>query len=79
MSNVEPVPQRYRVTIDARGVLSDQSREFRTCRLAFQYLYGRPEANCESALFDRCIDAYTETGDIRAALRTIATDESFCE
>jgi hypothetical protein len=61
------------------ALVESTDHQFRTCRLAFQFLYGRPEANCESALFDRCVDAYTASGDVRGALRTIATDESFCE
>jgi hypothetical protein len=53
--------------------------KFRTCRLAFQFLYGRPEASCEAPLFDKCIDAFEQTGDIRAALATIAQDPGYCE
>jgi hypothetical protein len=62
-----------------KALVDSTDHKFRTCRLAFLYLYGRPEANCESALFDACIDAYTQTGDVRAALRSIATDPGFCE
>jgi hypothetical protein len=62
-----------------KALVESTDHKFRTCRLAFQYLYGRAEANCEAALFDRCIDEYTNTGDIRAVLRTIATDPGYCE
>jgi hypothetical protein len=61
------------------ALVNSTDHQFRVCRLAFLYLYGRSEATCESALFDKCIDAYTSTGDIRAALRAIATDPSYCE
>jgi hypothetical protein len=60
-------------------LVESTDHKFRTCRLAFQFLYGRSEATCESALFDRCVDEYTNTGDIRAALRTIASDTGYCE
>jgi hypothetical protein len=60
-------------------LVESTDHKFRTCRLAFEFLYGRPEASCESDLFDACIDAYTSTGDIRAALKAIATDHGFCE
>jgi hypothetical protein len=53
--------------------------KFRTCRLAFQFLYGRSEASCEAPLFDKCIDAFEQTGDVRAALKTIAQDPGYCE
>jgi hypothetical protein len=62
-----------------QALVESTQHKFHTCRLAFQYLYGRAEAQCEGALFDRCIDEYTNTGDIRAALRVIAADQSFCE
>ena len=62
-----------------KALVESTQHKFHTCRLAFQYLYGRPEAQCEAALFDRCIDEYTNTGDIRAALRVVAADQSFCE
>jgi hypothetical protein len=61
------------------ALVESTQHKFHTCRLAFQYLYGRAEAQCEAALFDRCVDEYTNTGDVRAALRVIATDQSFCE
>jgi len=62
-----------------QALVSSTDHQFRTCRLAFMFLYGRPEASCETALFDACIDAYTQTGDIRAALSTIVKDDGFCE
>ncbi|HEU0035204.1 MAG TPA: hypothetical protein VFQ53_31480 [Kofleriaceae bacterium] len=61
------------------ALLGSTDHDFRTCRLAFQFLYGRAEANCEGALFDQCVDAYNASGDIRDALRTIAKDPGFCE
>jgi hypothetical protein len=62
-----------------KALVESTDHKFRTCRLAFQFLYGRPEASCEADLFDACIDAYTNTGDMRAVLRTIATDPGYCE
>lgn len=61
------------------ALVGSTDHKFRTCRLAFQFAYGRAEASCESDLFDACIDAYTQTGDVRAALRTITADASYCE
>jgi len=75
--------------LDGKSIADDESlvaalvestdHDFRTCRLAFQFLYGRGEATCEAKLFDACIDAYNASGDVRDALRTIAKDESYCE
>jgi len=62
-----------------KALLASNDYKFRTCRLAFVFLYGRPEASCESALFDKCIDDFTQTGDVRAALRAVAADPGFCE
>ena len=52
---------------------------FRTCRLVFEYAYGRAENSCEAPLFDACVDAFEQTGDVRDALATIVRDPSFCE
>lgn len=61
------------------ALVESVDHDFRTCRLAFEFLYGRGEATCEAKLFDSCVDAYNTSGDIRDALRTIAKDESYCE
>jgi hypothetical protein len=62
-----------------QALLDSTDYKFRTCRLAFVFLYGRSEASCESALFDKCIDDFTATGDVRSALRAIASDPGYCE
>jgi hypothetical protein len=53
--------------------------DFRVCRLAFQFLYGRNELSCEGPLFDRCIDSFRAEGTMQAALATVATDPSYCQ
>lgn len=52
---------------------------FRTCRVAVEFLYGRGEFKCEGAVFDRCIAAYTASGRITSAIAAIAKDPSFCQ
>jgi hypothetical protein len=56
------------------------STDFRvtSCRTAFRFLYGRAENVCEGDIFDKCMDALSATGDIRAAVGAIAKDETFC-
>lgn len=61
------------------ALVSSTEHDFRTCRLAFQFAYGRGEGTCESALFDACIDAYNASGDVRDALRVITKDPNYCE
>jgi hypothetical protein len=51
----------------------------RSCRTVFQFLYGRSENVCEGDIFDKCMDALTATGDIRAAVSAVAKDETFCQ
>ena len=53
--------------------------KFRACRIAFEFLYGRPEYKCEGQIFDRCITAFTASGRITDAINTVATDPSFCQ
>jgi hypothetical protein len=62
-----------------KALVESTDHKFRTCRMAFEYLYGRSESACEAPIFDACVDAYSTTGNIRATLRTIAADAAFCE
>jgi hypothetical protein len=51
---------------------------FRSCRLAFEFAVGRPETGCEAPVFDACVDALKQTGDIRDGLAAIMQDPSYC-
>jgi hypothetical protein len=53
--------------------------DFRVCRLAWLFLYGRNELTCEGPVFDACIDAFRASGTIESALRTVATDPAYCQ
>lgn len=48
-------------------------------RLAFEYLYGRPETTCEGVVFDKAVDAFDASGSMKDALATIAKDPTFCQ
>jgi hypothetical protein len=61
------------------ALVSSVSFQFRACRLAFLYLYGRDEYTCDGPLFDACITAFNVDGRIQSALKTVATDASFCQ
>ncbi len=52
--------------------------KFRTCRMAFEYLYGRPESACEGPTFDTCMTEFSAKGTLQAAIASIAKDPSFC-
>ncbi len=58
-------------------VASDPWR-FAQCRNVFQFLYGRPENQCESKVFDACVDALNTTKTIQSAVAAVAKDASFC-
>lgn len=58
---------------------SSEAFAFRTCRLAFEFAYGRPESACEAPAFDRCVEAFTRTGQLQDALASYLEDPSFCE
>jgi hypothetical protein len=62
-----------------QSLVDSDSYRFATCRLAFEFLYGRAESTCEAALFDRCVDALEAAGTMQSALATIAGDASFCQ
>ncbi len=61
------------------ALVNSEDFRFNACRLAFKFLYGRPEYSCEGAVFDRCMDAFSMYGTIQSAIQTVATDASFCQ
>jgi hypothetical protein len=61
------------------ALVNSTNFQFRACRLAFLYLYGRPEATCEGPIFDSCMAAFKASGTIQSALQAVATDSSYCQ
>ncbi len=59
-------------------LVDSEAFRFSSCRLAFKFVYGRAEYSCEAALFDRCVDVFTETGMMQDAIKTVITDPGFC-
>lgn len=61
------------------ALVNSPNFEFNTCRLAFQFLYGRNELACEGPIFDRCVDAFRSQKTMQAALLAVAGDPSYCQ
>lgn len=61
------------------ALVKSEAFRFRTCRLAFEYLYGRPESTCEGPIFDACMQEFTAKGTIQSALAVVAKDAAFCQ
>ena len=59
-------------------MVNSEEFAFNSCRLSFEFLYGRIENACE-AVFDQCMVQFKKTGLIQDALSTIASDKSFCQ
>jgi len=83
-----PVQADHKVLGDQTVTTDDQllqklveSTDFRvnSCRLAFKYLYGRPENASEGDVFDRCVDTLVQSGRIEAAVSVVAQDPGFCD
>jgi hypothetical protein len=51
---------------------------FNQCRNVYQFLYGRPENQCEAKTFDACVDALVNQKTIQSAVAAVAKDPSFC-
>jgi hypothetical protein len=60
-------------------LVSSDAWKFTQCRMVFNFLYGRPENQCEAPLFDKCVDALEKDGTINAALAVVVKDASFCQ
>jgi hypothetical protein len=61
------------------ALVDSEAFRFHSCRLAFKFLYGRGENQCEGPLFDRCMDEFKAKGTMQAAIATIAKDQGFCQ
>jgi hypothetical protein len=61
------------------ALVNSEAFNFRACRIAFEFLYGRPELTCEGPVFDRCMQAFKADGKIQSALAAVATDQTFCQ
>lgn len=61
------------------ALVESENFSVNACRLAFKFLYGRTDNQCEGELLDLCVDTFKAQKTIQAALSTVASDESFCE
>ncbi|MEO8800562.1 MAG: hypothetical protein ABI551_21895 [Polyangiaceae bacterium] len=61
-----------------QALVNSDSFKFNTCRLAFNYLYGRNETSCEGDVFDKCMTAFA-SGKLQDAVAAVATDPTFCQ
>lgn len=62
-----------------QALVDSPNFSFNACRLAFKFLYGRPENVCESKVFDACVTEFKAKGTIQAALASVAKDPGFCQ
>lgn len=61
------------------ALVESEAFRFRTCRVAFEFLYGRPERSCEGPVFHRCMTEFEAKGTMPAALAAVAKDATFCQ
>ncbi len=61
------------------ALVSSPNFSFNACRLAFNFLYGRPESACESKVFDACVTEFKSKGTIQSAVASVAKDPGFCQ
>ena len=61
------------------AVINSVNFKFNTCRLAMKFAYGRSEFKCEGPAFDRCMTAFTASGKITDAIKSIVKDASYCQ
>ena len=61
------------------ALTNSESFNFRTCRMAFEFLYGRRENRCEGPVFDRCMKEFRTQGTLQSAVASVVKDNSFCQ
>lgn len=62
-----------------RTLVSSDAFLFNTCRLAFEFVHGRPETTCEAEVFDACVAAFEREGTMQSAIKAIVQRPEFCE
>lgn len=60
------------------ALVDSDAWRFNQCRMVFRFLYGRAENQCESKVFDQCVDALVEKKTIQSAVAAVAKDPTFC-
>jgi hypothetical protein len=60
------------------SLVDSDAWRFAQCRNVFKFLYGRSENQCESKVFDACVDALVAKKTIQSAVAAVAKDPSFC-
>lgn len=60
------------------ALVKSEAFEFRACRMAFEFLYGRAELTCEGPIFDKCMTEFRAKKTIQSALATVAKDATYC-
>lgn len=61
------------------ALVNSESFNFRTCRMAFQFVYGRSENKCEGPVFDRCMKEFRTNGTLQSAVAALVKDPGFCQ
>ena len=61
------------------ALVKSEPFRFRSCRLAFEFLYGRAEQTCEGPIFDACMQAFSADGNIRTAISVVAKSAAYCQ
>ena len=61
------------------ALVESESFRFRTCRMAFNFLFGRNENRCEAPAFDRCMKEFRNNGTLQSAVAAIVKDPAFCQ
>ncbi len=60
------------------ALVSSSAFTFNTCRLSFEFLFGRPESTCEAPMFEACVQAFEAEGTIQAALMAMIRHPDYC-
>jgi hypothetical protein len=60
-------------------LVSSEDHKYFVCKTAYKYLTGRPENTCGKPVMDKCLTAFKSSGKIRDALKSIATEATFCQ
>lgn len=59
-------------------LVNSEQFTFNTCRLVFEFMYGRTESTCDAPVFDACVAGFEAEGTIQAAIMGMVRHPDYC-
>lgn len=59
-------------------LINSEQFTFNTCRLVFEFMFGRSESTCDAPVFDACVAGFEASGTIQGAVMGMVRHPDYC-